>query len=112
MEIYLVKDKIRSTIYRPMSTSHASQDTSLRKLKHVDTNEYFYSPELFDDTTQRKINCYRKVRSKRIGMPNNVVPEKRMKRGDIRSMIRDNLTAVAWRDKCDIIYFKYAPCNG
>ena len=78
-------------------------------------DNYFSSPELFDNMTQRKINCYGTVRPKRKGMPNNLVSEKRMKGETLDPLTRDDLTAVAWRGKHNIYLLPYmhsAPAEG
>jgi hypothetical protein len=66
-------------------------------------DNYFSSPDLFDDLTKQKINCCGTVRHKRKGMPLDLLPpNKRLKRGDILSRTRDDLTAMVWRDKRDV----------
>jgi hypothetical protein len=72
-------------------------------------DNFFSSPDLFDDLTKQKINCCRPVQPTRKGMPiDMLLPNERLKRRDIWSRKRDDLTAIVWRDKRDVCTDKYA----
>jgi len=64
---------------------------------------FFSSPDLFDDLAQNKISNCGTVRLHRKGMPKDLVPKTlKLKRGDLRVRTRGDLTAVVWRDKRDV----------
>jgi hypothetical protein len=66
-------------------------------------DNYFSSPELFDDLAKKQIYCCGTVRPNRRGMPQDLAPTTaKLKRGDIRVRTRADLTAILWRDKRDI----------
>jgi len=65
-------------------------------------DNFFSSPELFDDLVKKQIYCCRTVRPNRKGMSQDLRPKTKLKRGDIRVRIRADLTAILWRDKRDI----------
>jgi hypothetical protein len=62
-----------------------------------------FSPALFDDLFQRKINVDGTVHHDRRGMLQGIGPKAlKMKWGDIVTYIRRNLRAVCWKDKHDV----------
>jgi len=66
-------------------------------------DNFFSSPDLFDDLAQKKISCCGTVRLHRKGMPRDLKPKTlRLKRGNIRVRTRGDLTAVVWKDKRDV----------
>jgi hypothetical protein len=66
-------------------------------------DNFFSSPDLFDDLTKEKINCCGTVKPNRMDMPQDLGHNKiKLKRGDIRLRTRDDLTAVVRRDKRDV----------
>jgi hypothetical protein len=63
-------------------------------------DSYFSSPGLFYDLRIRKIGSCGTVRHNRKDMPANFGPKQlKLKKGDIVSKVRDNLTAICWKDK-------------
>ena len=72
-------------------------------------NNFFSSPELFDDLVKKQIYddlvkkqiyCCGTVRPNRKGMPQDLKPKTtKLKRGDIRVRTRADLTAILWRDE-------------
>jgi hypothetical protein len=63
----------------------------------------FSFPDLFDHLAEQKINCCRTVQPKRQRIPHDqVLPNKRLKHGDILSRTRDDLMAVVWIYKRDM----------
>ena len=66
-------------------------------------DNFFSSPDLYDDLIQKKIYCCGTVRLNRRGMPKDLKHKTlRLKWGDIRVRTRGDLTAVVWRDKRDV----------
>jgi len=66
-------------------------------------DNFFSSPDLYDDLAQKKIFCCGTVRLHRKGMPKDLkLKTLRLKRGDIRVRTRGHLTAVVWKDKRDV----------
>ena len=66
-------------------------------------DNFFSSPELFDDLANKQIYCCGTVRPNRKGMPQDLKPKTtKLKRGDIRVRTRADLTAILWRDKRDV----------
>jgi len=58
-------------------------------------DNFFSSPDLFDDLAQKKISCCGTVRLNRKGTPKDLEPKTlRLKYGDIRARTRGDLTAV------------------
>ena len=66
-------------------------------------DNFFPSPDLYDDLARKKIFCCGTVRLHRKGMPKDLKPKTpRLKRGDIRARTRGDLTAVVWKYKRDV----------
>lgn len=66
-------------------------------------DNYFSSPLLFDALLERKINSCGTVRHNRRGMPQDIGQKfMKLKRGDIVTRVKGNLSAVRWRDKRDV----------
>jgi len=66
-------------------------------------DNFFSSPDLYDDLTQKKIFCCGMVRLHRNGMPKDFKPKTlRLKCGDIRVRTRGDLTAVVC-DKAGVV---------
>jgi len=66
-------------------------------------DNFFSSPDLYDDLAQKKMFCCGTVRLRRKGMPKDLKPNTlRLKRGEVRVRTRGDLTAVAWKDKRDM----------
>ena len=66
-------------------------------------DNFFSSPDLFDDLAQKKIYCCVTVRLNRKGMPKDLKPKTmRLKRGDVRVRTRGELTAMVWKDIRDV----------
>jgi hypothetical protein len=59
----------------------------------------FSSPGLYDDLMAKNINCCGIARPNRKGMPTDFEKELRVKRNDIKTRIRGDLTAVVCQDK-------------
>ena len=104
MNVYLGKDRQRAAQHL---TTHATVTNLTRGVKgfghKLCMDNFFSSPDLFDDLAQKKISCCGTVRLHRKGMPKDLKPKTpRLKRGDIRVRTRGDLTAVVWKDKRDV----------
>jgi hypothetical protein len=105
MEVYLGKDRQRATT--DMTVTHATVKQLTRKVKghghKLYMDNYFSSPDLYNDLTKHKINCCGTVRPNHKGMPDDFRSKiLRLKWGDVRARTNGDLTAVVWKDKCDI----------
>lgn len=66
-------------------------------------DDYFSSPQLFDTLLKRKINSCGTVSYNRREMPHDIRPNYiKLKRGDIITRVRGNLSAIRWKDKRDM----------
>jgi len=105
MKVYLRKNRKHTAQH--VTATHATVTALIRKVEerghklHVDN--FFSSPELFDDLGNKKIYCCGTVRANRTGMPQDLAPKTtKTKRGDISVRTRADLTAILWQDKRDI----------
>ena len=66
-------------------------------------DNFFSSPELFDDLLKKQIYCCGTVRLNRRGMPQDLrLKTTKLKMGDIRRRTWADLMSILWRDKRDI----------
>ena len=105
MSVYLGKDRQRTAQH--VTATHATVTELTRKIEghghKLYMDNFFSSPELFDDLTNKQIYFCGTVKPNRKGMPQDLVPKTtKLKRGDIHVKTRADLTAVLWRDKRDI----------
>ena len=70
-------------------------------------DDFFSSPRIFQDLVTKEIYCCGTVRPNRKDMPKDLGPKKKTRRGDVHVRTRDNMTAILWRDKCDIYKLIY-----
>ena len=79
-------------------------------------DNFFSSPELFDDLEKKQIYCSGTVRPNRKGMPQDLKPKTtKLKSGDDRVRTRADLTSILWRDKrdqCVLTNIHNAPAEG
>ena len=102
MKVYLGKD--RQWMAQHVTATHATVTDLTRKIEghghKLYMDNFFSSPELFDDLVKKQIYCCGTVRPNRRGIPQNLRPKTtKLKRGDIRIRTRADLTAILWRDK-------------
>ena len=64
-------------------------------------DNYFSSPDLYDDLATKQIYCCGTVPPNRKGMPQDLGPKK-MTMGDLLLRTRGDLTAILWRNKRDV----------
>jgi len=105
MDMYLGKDRQRAAQH--LTATDATVTNLTRRVEGVGhklyIDNFFTSPDLYDDLIQKKIYCCGTVRLNRQGMPKDLKHKTlRLKRGDIRVRTRGDLTAVVWRDKRDV----------
>jgi len=105
MKVYLRKDRQRTAQH--VTATHATVTELMRKIEgrghKLYMDNFFSSPELFDDLVKKQIYCCGTVRPNRIGMPQDLRPKTtNLKGGGIRVRTRADLTAVLWRDKRDV----------
>ena len=63
-------------------------------------DNFFSSPDLYDNLAQRKIFCCGRVRLHTKGMHKDLKPKTpNLKRGDIHVRTKGDLTAVVWKDE-------------
>ena len=60
------------------------------------------SPALFDDLHTVTINCCGTVRPNRKGMLKNFGHKMKLKRDDLKTKVKSNLTAIVWKDKQNV----------
>jgi len=66
-------------------------------------DNYFSSPDLFDDMVKKQIYCCGTVRSKSNGMPQDLDPKRlTLRRSDLQVRTRGEFTTIIWRDKGDV----------
>jgi len=105
MNVYLGNDRQR--VAQHLTATHATVTNLTRGVEgfghKLYMDNFFSSPDLFDDLAQKKISCCGTVRLHRKGMPKDLKPKTLwLKRGDIRVRTRGDLIAVVWRDKRDM----------
>jgi len=105
MNVYLGKERQREAQH--LTATHATVTNLTRGVEgfvhKLYMDNFFSSPDLFDDLAQKKNSCCGTVRLHRKGMPNDLKPKTpRLKRGDIQVRTMGDLTAVVWKDKRDV----------
>ncbi|PNF36309.1 hypothetical protein B7P43_G00540 [Cryptotermes secundus] len=66
-------------------------------------DSYISSPALYDDLLERKIYTCGTVSNDRHGMPQEIRPKlMKLKKGDIVTRVKGNLSVVLWKDKRDV----------
>ena len=105
MKVYLGKD--RQCTAQHLTATHATVTKLMSKAEgrghRLYMDNFFSSPELFDDLTKKQIYCCGSVRLNRRGMPQDpALKTTKLKRGGIRIRTRADLTAVLWWDKRDV----------
>jgi ribosomal protein L1 len=97
IKVYLGKDRQRTAQH--VTATHARVTELKRKTEgrghKLYKDNFFSSPELFNDLVTKQIYCCGTVRPNKKGMPQDLKPKtKKLKRGDIRVRIRADLTAI------------------
>jgi len=116
MKVYLQKDRQRMA--QLATATHLTVTELMRKTGcgHKYMDNFFSSPELFDDLVKKQPYYCRIVRPNRRGMPQDLAPKTvKLKRGDIHIRIRADLMAILWRDKreiCTLMKILDGPADG
>jgi len=105
MSVYLGKDSLSAT--DNMTAKHATVrhlTCRVEGLRHkIFMDNFFSSPELFNDLERHKINTCGPGRPKGKDMPRDSGPKKlKLKRGDIRVRTRGGLTAFIWNGRREV----------
>jgi len=103
-----------------VTTTHATVTELMRKIEgrghKLYMDNFFSSPELFDDLVKKQIYCCGTVWPNTKGMPQDLrLKTTKLKRGDIRVRTRAGLTAILWwdkRDVCMLTNIHSAPAEG
>ena len=105
MTVYLGRDRQRTAQH--LTVTHATVSELTKKIEgrghKLYMDNYFLSPDLFDDLAKKQIYCCGTVQTNRKGMPQDLGPKRMtIRRGDLHVQTRDDLTAILWRDKRDV----------
>ena len=102
-----------------LTATHATVTELTRKIEgcghKLYMDNFFSSPELFDDLAKKHIYCCGSVRPNRRGMPQDLAPKTtKLKRGDIRARTRADMMAILWRNKdiCMLMNIHSSPAEG
>jgi len=92
MHVYLGKDR------QHVTATHATVTELTSKIEgrghNLCMDNFFSSPELFDDLVKKQSYCCGTVRLNRRGMPQDPVPKTKLKSGDICVRTRADLMAI------------------
>ncbi|PNF35735.1 hypothetical protein B7P43_G16134 [Cryptotermes secundus] len=113
MKVYLGKDRTRAD--QDVTATHAAVMDLCRRIEGVGhklyMDNFFSSPDLFDELMTKDITCCGKVRPNQKGLPDDFRQRQfRLKKGDIRVRVRRNLTALVWKDKRDVYMLTNMHC--
>jgi hypothetical protein len=105
MVLYFGKDRKWAT--KDITASHVTVKQLTRRVKghghKLQMDNYFSSPDLHNNLTGQKLNCRSTVRSNCKGMPDDFRSKiLKLKWGDTRVRTSGDMTAVVWKDKCDV----------
>jgi len=103
--VYVGKDRQR--VAQHLTATHNTVANLTRGVEGFGHKQYmdnfFSSPDLYDNLAQKKIFCCGTVRLHRKGMPKDLKPKTlRLKHGDIQVRTRGDLMAVVWKDKREV----------
>jgi hypothetical protein len=62
----------------------------------------FFSPDLFDYLCMKALNCCHSVRPHRKVMPSDLGRRLILKWGNMKTKVKGDLTAVAWKDRLNV----------
>jgi hypothetical protein len=102
MSVYLGRDRKCATVsVTATHTTVTGLTTRIENFGHKLYRENFFSsPELFDDLHTKVINCCGTVR------PDQKGTKLRLKRGDLKTSVRSDLTSIVWKDKRSVTMLK------
>jgi hypothetical protein len=113
MKVYLGKDRTRAD--QDVTATHATVRGLCRRIEGVGhklyMDNFFSSPDLFDELMTKDITCCGTVRPNRKGLPDDFRRRQfRLKKGDIRTRVRGDMTALVWKDKRDVYLLTNMHC--
>jgi hypothetical protein len=74
--------------------------TRIRNFGHKTLhNNFFSSPDLFNDLLTKAVNCHGNVRPDRKITSSNSGRKLRLKQSDMKTRVKGDLAAVTWEDK-------------
>jgi hypothetical protein len=86
-----------------MTDTHATVTVFAARSGHgghkIYMDKFFSSQATFYGLHTETINCCGTVRPNRKGMPKNFGHTMKMKRSDVKTKVKGNLTATVWKDK-------------
>ena len=102
MTVYLVRDRQRAAEH--LTETHARVSELIKKIQvrghKLYMDNYFSSPDLFDDLTMKQIYCCGTVSPNRKGMPQDLGPNRMTPQwGDLQVRTTCDLIAILWTDK-------------
>jgi len=105
MTVYLGRDRQRTAQH--LTETHTTVSELTKKIQRrghkLYMDNYFSSPDFFDNLATKQIYCCGTVRPSRKGMPQDLNPKRIiLKRGDLQVRTRGDLTTMLWRDKRDV----------
>jgi hypothetical protein len=118
MKVYLGRDRKRAD--QDVTGTHATVRDLCRRIGGVGhklyMDNFFSSPDLFDELKTKDITCCGTVRQNRRGLSDDFRRRQfRLKKGDIRTRVRRDMTAIIWKDKRDVYMLTnmhYPPAEG
>ena len=113
MKVYLGKDRQRTAQH--VTATHATVTELIRTTEgrghKLYMDNFFSSPELFDDLANKQIYCCGTVRPNRRGMPQDLRPKTtKLKRGNIRVRTRVDLTEIVVGQERHMHADEYSQC--
>ncbi|PNF30070.1 hypothetical protein B7P43_G04241 [Cryptotermes secundus] len=113
MKVYLGKDRTHAD--QDVTATHATVRDLCRRIEGVGhklyMDNFFSSPDLFEELMTKDITCCGTVRPNRKGLPDDFRRRQfRLKKGDIRVRVRRNSTALVWKDKRDVYILTNMHC--
>jgi hypothetical protein len=111
MLVYLGTEK--KHVNATMATVHATMSGLTIRIGNLGQKlcgQFFSSPDLFNDLHTTAINSCGTVRPDRKVMPSNSGRKLRLKWGGIKTMVKGDLIAAAWKDKQKVNIFTDMHC--
>jgi hypothetical protein len=104
MSVYLERDRKCATA--SMTTTHATVTGLTTRIENFGhkfyMDNFFSSPDLFDDLHTKAKNCCGTVTPNRKGMPTDFGTKLRLKQGDLKTRVRGDLTSIVRKNKRNV----------
>jgi hypothetical protein len=103
----IINKKKQKRADQDVTVTHATVWGLCRRIEGVGhklyMDNFFSSPDLFDELKTKDITCCGTVRLNRKGLPDDFRRRQfRLKKGDIRVRVRGDMTTLIWKDKHDV----------